>query len=366
MNSRTSLQWMGAATLWIALLAWPPAQAQWLNYRTPGIPRTADGKPDFAAPAPRAPDGKPDFSGLWRTDEKSVGETDKAIAEIQPQPWADAVSKKRKEELFRDDMGVLCQPFGPRAGSGIRKVIQTPALIVFLLEDLTYRQIYLDGRPLPDDPNPDWMGYSVGRWDGDTLVIESAGFNDRTWLDDEGHPHSESLHVTERLRRPNFGHLEIERTFRDPQALTKPWVVPVKLQLDADTDMLEYVCAENEKDRQHLVGHARDETKNAVTVAKEVLAQYPGVYDYRPSERPGLDIEVTVTLDGDRLLVGLAGGPKRPLTALSESKFFFEQAGGSVEFVKNDQGVVTELIVGVVEGNLKAVRRLPDAAAGKN
>ena len=141
---------------------------------------------------PRATaDGKPDpISGLWREDQSGEGETEKAIEAIQPQPWADALSKKRKEDLFKDDMGVLCLPFGPRAGAGARKVIQTPGLIVMLSDDLTYRQIFLDGRPLPSDANPNWMGYSIGHWDGDTLVIESAGFNDRTWLDDVGkYPH---------------------------------------------------------------------------------------------------------------------------------------------------------------------------------
>jgi hypothetical protein len=200
---------LAAAALCIA-----PLPAQWLNYPTPGIPRTADGKPNLSAPAPRMPDGKPDLSGLWRDDQSGAGAAEKAIAAIAPQPWADALSKKRKEELYKDDMGVLCQPFGPRAGAGVRKVVQTPGLIVFLDDDLTYRQIFLDGRPLPKDPNPAWMGYSVGHWDGDTLVIESAGFNDRTWLDDAGHPHSELLHVTERLRRRDFGHLEIEEDAR--------------------------------------------------------------------------------------------------------------------------------------------------------
>ncbi len=128
-------------------------------------------------------------------------------------------------------MSVLCLPFGPRAGeTGARKLIQTPGLIVMLSDDLTYRQIFLDGRPLPSDANPGWMGYSVGHWDGDTLVIESAGFNDRTWLDDVGHPHSESLQVTERLHRRDFGHLEISKTIDDSKALTKPLTVPIKLE----------------------------------------------------------------------------------------------------------------------------------------
>jgi hypothetical protein len=203
------------------------------------------------------------------------------------------------------------------------------------------------------------MGYSVGHWDGDTLVIESAGFNDRTWLDDVGHPHSEALHVTERLRRRDFGHLEIDKTIDDPKALAKPLTVPIKLEIDADTEMIEYVCAENERDRGHLVGKVADETKNAVTVAPAILAKYAGVYDFKPPERPGLTIVLTVSLDGDRLMVDMNGGVKRPLTPLSETKFFFLEAGGSVEFAKNDQGAVTDMIIGAVEGTFKAIRRTP-------
>ena len=340
-----------------AALSLAPLQAQWLHYPTPGIPRTADGKPNLSAPAPRTSDGKPDLSGLWREDQSGDGPAEKAIAAIAPQPWADALSKKRKEELFKDDMSVLCQPFGPRIGETVRKLIQTPELMVILNDDLTYRQIFLDGRPLPADPNPDWMGYSIGHWDGDTLVIESAGFNDRTWLDGSGHPHSESLHVTERLHRSDFGHLEMEKTLDDPKALTKPLTVPIKLELDADTEMIEYVCAENERDRQHLVGKAADELKNALAVAPQILAKYTGVYDFKPPERPELNIVLTVILDGNQLMVDTDGGPKRPLTPLSETKFFFLEAGGSVEFAKNDQGAVSEMIIGAVEGTFKAIRR---------
>lgn len=331
-------------------------QGQWLNYPTPGIPRTADGKPNLSAPAPRMADGKPDLSGLWRDDQSGSGAAEKAIDAIAPQPWADALSKKRKEELYKDDMGVLCQPFGPRASATIRKVVQTPGLIVFLDDDLTYRQIFLDGRPLPKDPNPAWMGYSVGHWDGDTLVIESAGFNDRTWLDSPGHPHTESLHVTERVHRPDFGHIEIEKTLEDPKALTKPLVVPLKLELDADTEMIEYVCAENERDRQHLVGKAADDLKNAVTVAPQILAKYAGAYDFKPPERPELTIVMNVTLDGDKLVMDMDGGPKRPITPLSETRFFFAEGGATLEFVKDDEGAITAMTFSIVEGTFKAPR----------
>ena len=117
-----------------------------------------------------------------------------------------------------------------------------------------YRQIFTDGRPLPKDPNPNWLGYSVGRWEGDTFVVESAGFNDNVWLDNNGHPATESLRVTERFRRKDFGHMSIDVTIDDPKAYTKPWNVTLPLVLQPDTEMLEYICPENEKDYERLVG----------------------------------------------------------------------------------------------------------------
>jgi hypothetical protein len=299
-----------------------PVAAQWLNYPTPGIPRTADGKPNLSGPAPRTADGKPDLSGLWRTKEATSGETDKALHSLKAQPWAEELSKKRKEDLGREDMSVLCLPFGPRAAMDVGKIIQTPGILMMAFEDLTYRQIFLDGRPLPKDPNPTWMGYSVGHWDGDTLVIESAGFNDKTWLDGDGHPHTEALRVTERLRRPDFGHLELVRTLEDPKALVQPLVIPIKFEFDADTEMLEYVCAENERDRGHLIGKAADDTKGVVKVAPEILKQYVGIYELRLPPHPEEPVLIEITLEGDKLMGGQKGGAKEALAALSETKFY--------------------------------------------
>jgi hypothetical protein len=346
-----------AVVLTIALfLTSLPAAAQWLNYKTPGIPRTADGKPDLSVPAPRTPDGKPDFSGLWRDDESGSGATSKAIAALKAPPWAEALAKKRSEDLGKDDMGVLCQPFGPRAGSTPRKIVQTPSLIVFLDDNLTYRQIFLDGRKLEENPNPDWMGYSVGHWDGDTLVVESAGFNDRTWLDGKGHPHSEALRVTERFRRTDFGHLEVQKTLVDPKALAEPLTIPIKLELDADTEMIEYVCTENEKDHQHLVGKASDDTKKEVKVAPEILSRYLGVYEFKNPERPEQIILFNISLEDDRLMLDSQGGAKQPLVALSETKFFLE-GGAQIEFFQDSQGAVTHLIARIVEGDFKMPRK---------
>lgn len=333
-----------------------PAAAQWLDYPTPGIPRTADGKPNLSAPTPRMADGKPDLSGLWRAKQAAAGETDKALHSLKAQPWAEEVSKKRKENLAREDMSVLCLPFGPRADNDVGKIIQTPRLVMMAYNDLTYRQIFLDGRPLPKDPNPTWMGYSVGHWDGDTLVVESNGFNDRTWLDGDGHPHSEDLRVTERIRRPDFGHLELERTLDDPKAFLEKWVIPIKFEFDADTEMLEYVCAENERDRSHLIGKASDDKQLEVKVAAEILKQYVGVYLFTPPTHPEDPIPIEIFLEGGQLKTTFSGGAKYSLTAVSEKKFYFE--GAHLEFVKDDAGKVTHLLLQSVEGDFKAPRKV--------
>jgi hypothetical protein len=339
------------ASLWSAFLLPTSAQAQWLNYKTPGIPRTADGKPDLAAPAPKAADGKPDLSGVWRIDTAGTAETGRAMTTLKAQPWAAALSEQHKEVLGRDSPLLQCMPPGPLVNFGAGRVVQTPNLLLMLFGGTLYREIFTDGRDLPKDPNPDWMGYSVGHWDGDTFVIESAGFNDLTWLDYEGHPHTEALRVTERLRRPDFGHLEIRRTLVDPEAFTGAWSLPVKLELDADTEPLEYVCNENERDRQHLVGKASD--VKSVKVASEVLSKYAGTFEFL-DPGSGRKSVVIVTVAGDGLIASWFGS-NTPLTAVSETEF----AGGfgNLKFVSNDAGVVTHFVLQAVEGDLKAVRK---------
>jgi len=329
----------------------PSAYAQWLKYKTPGIPRTADGKPDLSAPAPRMPDGKPDLSGFWREDAAGFAETGKAQDTVKLQPWAEALAEKRKENLGNDSPSVLCLPPGPMVDMGVGKVVQTQNLLLMLWNGTLYREIFLDGRPLPEDPNPDWMGYSVGHWEGDTLVIDSAGFNDRTWLDGDGRPHTEALRVTERLRRSDFGHMEITRTFVDPGALLQPWTVPVKLELYADTEQLEYVCNENERDREHLVGKASDE--KGVKVAPKILAKYAGSYAFK-SPTTGKTEDWIFSVSGDHLV--LSGvGPSTPLVSLSETQF--AGPGFTLAFGKNGSGAVTEVILQAVEGNFKALRK---------
>jgi hypothetical protein len=238
-----------------------PASAQWLNYPTPGIPRTPDGKPNLAAPAPKAADGKPDLSGLWKAPNgKYLANlaADLKPEEVPFQPWAAALYSERLENLAKDRPTGRCLPHGVPDQMAVAgypfKVFQIPGTVVILYEEMThFRQIFTDGRALPKDPNPAWLGYSVGHWDRDALVVDTAGFNDQSWLDDPGHPHTEALHVTERFRRKDFGHLEIQITIDDPKAYTKAWTVTENFGLMADTELLENIC-ENEKDVRHLVG----------------------------------------------------------------------------------------------------------------
>ncbi len=256
--------------------------AQWLNYPAPGTPRTRDGKPNLTAPAPRAANGKPDLSGVWHVDPTSMAEMKRLYGDDVgaldiPGMEADSISKyainilldfKPEESPLRPEAAELmrkrapgsnpadsCLPLGiPFAFlvSEPDKIVQTPGLIVMMFESAdAHRQIYTDGRPLPKDPEPAWLGYSVGKWEGDTLAVETAGFNDRTWLDAMGHPHSEALRVVERYRRRDFGHLDVQVTFDDPKMYTKPFSIKFTQRLLADSDILEFYCNENEKDRVH-------------------------------------------------------------------------------------------------------------------
>ena len=337
-----------------------PLSAQWLKEPTRGIPRTADGKPDLAAPAPKAADGKPDLSGLWRTDSGPYGGN--LVADLKPaevQAWADKLYKQRMEDLGKDDPGTFkCLPQGPRAmigAGGWAKIIQTPSLVAILYENLSYRQIFMDGRALPTEPHPSFMGYSVGRWEQDTLVVESRGFKDTTWLDFGGHPHTEDLRVVERIRRPDFGRLDVQITFEDPKVYARSWTVPLKVDFVADTEMIEYVCNENERDYAHLVGKASDDKKNAVKVAREILSRYVGVYEFRSTEDPNLVTLVNVTLTGDELFVDVGGKDPQPMIPLSNT--LFSAVGGRLEFVADDKGAVTHAFFRAVEGDIKAIRK---------
>src|SRR5262249_10738831 len=212
-------------------------------------------------------------------------------------------------------------------------IVPTPSLILMLNPDLTYRQIFLDGRTLESAPNPSWMGYSVGHWDKDTLVVESFGYNDRTWLDHDGHPHTEALRMTERYRRRDFGDLEIEVTLSDPATYTRPWTVAVRAELLADTDLIEFVCNENERSLEPWVGKASDERKGEIAGAPEILGTYVGTYEEQQPFWRTLPRVVVITLDNGRLFANVDGRGKVPLFAMSTT-LFSGLNGLGVEFVR--------------------------------
>jgi hypothetical protein len=265
------------------------ASAQWLNHPTPGAPRTRDGKVDLAARAPRASDGKPDLSGVWHVEPTPMDEWKRLLGkdldlvtatsplgmeattiskyalsvlmDFKPEdaPMKPETAKmfgERAEALGRDLPSTYCLPIGiplTYLVSEVHKVVQTPGVTVIMYEaDGTHRQIYTDGRKAPRDPEPMWLGYSTGRWEGDTLVVDTVGFNDKSWLDAFGHPHSDALHLVERFRRRDFGHLDMEITIDDPKMYTKAFSFKVTQQLVPDSDILESFCNENEKDRPRM------------------------------------------------------------------------------------------------------------------
>lgn len=345
----------------VASLLGAPVHAQWLNERTPGIPRSADGSANLAAPTPRTSDGKPDFSGLWLAP-FHPGYLINLSADLAPadiQPWAARSFTERLNDLGKDDPGTIgCQPLGPRhitgGGPASRaKIIQSPTLIVVLYEDLAYRQIFMDGRKLPRNPHASFMGYSVGRWEGEELVVESAGFKDTTWLDFGGHPHTESLHITERYRRIDFGHIRRQITVTDPKTFSKPIMVASDMTLTPDTELLEYVCTETPRERFHLVGRTPEEQN--VRIAPATLAKYVGVYDFEEVATFGIRT-LDVSLSGSQLSVDFNGKGKVPLVPLSET-MFSPRLLGTYEFVADERGTVTHLLAHGVESTSKAVRR---------
>ena len=249
-----------------------PLPAQWISYPTAGVPRTANGKPNLAAACPRTADGKPDLSGLWIMQTSRAGNanfpgcepvTDEFIniaSKINDglpyQPWASDLVKTRRGEQRVNDPLSHCLPVGPVrlfTFPGPRKIVQTTGLLLIMNEwNSSYRQIFTDGRPLPADPNPSWNGYTSGKWDGDTLVVQTNGLRDGLWLDATGNPLTEAAKLTERFRRPDFGHMEIAITVDDPKAYTRPFSFTLNQTIELDTDLLEYNCVENEKDASHL------------------------------------------------------------------------------------------------------------------
>ncbi|HKE86966.1 MAG TPA: hypothetical protein VKB50_24585 [Vicinamibacterales bacterium] len=238
------------------------AAAQWDSYPAKNVPRNPDGKVDLKAPPRRTADGKIDLSGFWMPT-NPVKHLLNLAADLPPgsvplQPWAEKVYQERIETNGKDHPGVRCWPSGIPEKLNIPdglKVIQTPDVMIFLHESRTiYRQVFTDGRPLPRDPQPAWMGYSVGRWEGDTFIVDTIGQNGKTWLDMRGLPGTEALKVTERYTRPTVGHIDIDVTIDDPKAYTKAWSVKLSWSLQPDIELIESICEENNKDLPHMVG----------------------------------------------------------------------------------------------------------------
>ncbi len=262
-------------------LASTAGQAQWLAYPTPGIPRLKDGKPNLTAPTPRSADGHPDLSGVWETESaprevlmRLIPGGANGTAEDPPSAYflnilddfrgaeplqpAAAEAYRVVSQKFSEYAPITrCLPFGfpmVEFAPAPYKIVQNRGMTVMLYErDTTFRQIYTDGRKLPADPSPSWLGYSTGKWTGDTFVVETIGITSRAWLDCCGHTHTDALRVTEKFHRLDFGHMEVRMTFEDPATYTKPFTITLKQYLRPDTDIQEDFCAENEKDFAHIV-----------------------------------------------------------------------------------------------------------------
>jgi len=250
------------------------AAAQWIHYPTTGVPRTRDGKVNLSAPAPRLANGKPDFSGVWENDgydpsraeglaggppKTSFFDVANGLGGAPPyQPWAAELAGRRKAAFAKDNPDARCLPLGAlqmMAHPLPKKIVHSPALLVVLHErNMEFRQIFTDGRALPVDPNPSWSGYSSGMWDSDTLVVRTTGFRDGLWADFNGSPLTDRATITERIRRPVYGTLEVAVTVDDPKAYTKPWTIRLNQHITLDSDLLEYACLENEKDVAHFPG----------------------------------------------------------------------------------------------------------------
>lgn len=269
----------------IALMGAMYCHGQWLNYRDPAIPRGKADKPNLAAPTPHASNGKPDLSGVWQVAPTSAEEMTHVIRDVDfnrvlgddiltfHKYFLNLLSDFKPEDSplrpevaerfvrLRDDRGkesptANCLPPGLPAvdlAPSPLKIVQTPRLIVVMYEIFGgHRQIYMDGRKLPPDADPLWLGYSVGHWEGDTMAVDTIGFNDRSWLDQFGHPHSEDLHVVERLRRRDFGHMDVQLRIEDRKTFSRPFDVRITWLLVPDSDVGEYFCGENEKDKAHI------------------------------------------------------------------------------------------------------------------
>lgn len=270
-----------SATALVLLLVSAPLYAQWFDWRSPLVPRTAEGLADTNAPVPKTADGRVDLSGLWVPEDARGSLFD----ESKIRGWALDAMAEAARRFYADDPRFHCLPAGPSsypAGmsvDGTRRIVQHPEFIAVLNPDMTYRQIFMDGRALEAEPLiPTWMGYSVGRWEGGTLVVESNGYNDKTWLTREGMPHTEQLHIIERYTRLSYGRMTLEITYEDPGTFTEPVQATVDLVLRPDGAMLEVICNESETGRRHYSGDIDQAEQKVVEIPEETLQRYVGTY----------------------------------------------------------------------------------------
>lgn len=351
------------ATL-VLLASTTPLAAQWLTLSTPGIPRTLDGEPDMSAPAPRTPGDRPDLSGLWIP----AGYEGSLFDPNAVHEWARAAVVEAERTFFSNSPRFSCLPSGPayltagRTAGGLRRIVQSPSMLVFLYSDMVYRQIFMDGRELEPEPFPTWMGYSVGRWEGDTLVVESNGYNDKTWLHRRGLPHTERLRMTERYYRPDFGGMQMEITFEDPGTSDSPLHAVVTMEYVADNELLEVVCNEASEGRSHWGGDVSDAEEGAVDVAPEILANYVGTYSGYWQTRA---ITIDVMLENGELVMERFGaendqrnGDQR-IRLISRSETNFDcTCGWGYSFRTGEDGIATAVDELHVSGAW-TLRRLP-------
>lgn len=259
-------------------------QAQWFDWVSPSVPRTANGGIDLAAPVPRTADGRVDMSGVWVPEDArgSLFDTSKV------QGWALDTMRQHENNFYTDDPRFHCLPAGPSsypAGpsvGGQRRIVQHADYIAVLNPDMTYRQVFMDGRPLEAEPLlPTWMGYSTGHWDGDVLIIESNGYNSKTWLTREGLPHTEQLRITERYTRHDYGHITLDVTYDDPGTFTEPVQATIDLVNLGDNGMQEIICNESETGQQHYSGEISQADDEVVEVPLATLQRYVGTYQGR-------------------------------------------------------------------------------------
>jgi hypothetical protein len=341
--------------LGLVLAAAPGAGAQWLKLPTPGLPRLPDGKPNLAAPAPRTADGKPDFSGLWRNNAGDRLYNNIAV-DLRPgdvAPWADALYRKRRLEFGKDSMETRCLPLGPAyltTRYRTMRFVQTATLLAIEFDDGMHRNVFMDGRTLEPDPNPTWMGYSVGRWDGDVLVVESNGYTDRSWLDWDGHPHTEALRITERYTRRDVGNMDVRVSMVDAKAYPNGITFTMPMKLQADTELLEAVCENN---AASLARMSRTAPADVVNVPVATLSGYVGVYDL-VDEANGSKTAAAITLAGETLSLDYDAKGKEVLIPLSPTRFSW--SGSVVEFVTGPGGAPA-MVIHYAESDERGPRR---------